>query len=244
MKKTILRAIVISVLIFQLLVFGTLAGMVSGAPVPRTAYYPGDSYTTVYSPIEIPPPNGTKHPTVAITSPANNTVTASNNLTLTFNLTLIASTEHYPITLDAVYFKPNWQSDNITLEIASHSPFMKKTFPFSLNLTGVPEGNQTITVYAYAVCEYETSREFVREPISQSGIVVGNFLYVYSAFYRTSGSSSVCFTIDPSANEQSTQLPQPEAEGLPTGLVYAAVISIGVAAVSAGLLLYFKKRNH
>lgn len=238
--KTILKAIAVSALICSALLFGTPTVIVAGAPVPRTAYYPGDRYTTVYRPNEIPPPNGTKPPTVTIISPVNNSITASNNLTLAFNLTLEASTSYYPNTLDAVYYKPSWQPENTSLEIEAHNPFMKKTLPFKINITNMPNGTNSLTVYAYTICEYETSRELVSQPISQSGFIVGNFLYIYSNFYRKTGSSSVTFTIDPSANEPP---PQPQAEGLPLGLIIAAGALATVTIATVGIFIYLKKRK-
>ena len=73
---------------------------------------------------------------------------------------------------------------------------MKKTLPLAINITNIPEGTQSKTVYAYTICEYETSREQVRAPIGQSGIMVGNYLHIYSNFYRIAGSSSVNFNAD------------------------------------------------
>jgi len=243
MKKTILKASIISVLICSGLLLGSRSVMVAGEPVPRTAYYPGDTYTTLYRPTEIPPPNGTKQPIITITSPVNWSVTASNNLTLTFNLTLEASTSHYPITLDAVYYKPTWQPDNKSLEIDSKTPFMNRTFPFTVSIPNVPNGTHTITVYACAVCEYDTSRELVRQPVSQSGFIIGNFLYVYSNFYRATGSSSVAFTVDPSANEETIPPTEPPARGIPIIFLIAAGISIALTAAIVSLILYFKKRK-
>ena len=151
MKKIALKAIVISALFFSGLMFGLLTVMAAGAPTPRSTYHSGDTYTTVYRPTEISPPNGTKEPIITITLLVKNAVIASSNLTLTFDLTLEASTGFYPITLEAVYYKLSWQSNNNTLDIDSHALFMKKTLPFSINITNIPEGTQSITVYAYEI---------------------------------------------------------------------------------------------
>jgi hypothetical protein len=204
---------------------------VAGIPVPRTTYTPGDTYTAIYSPTEIAPPNGTKLPIVKIISPMNKQVVSSKNLTFVFNLTLEASTSTYPITLDALYYKPSWQSDNITIEVDSHAPYMNKTLPFSINLAGIPEGNQSIVVYAYTVCEYETRRELLRQPVSQSGFIVGNFLYIDSNFYVMAGSSSVNFTID-------TSSPVIPPENDPdTDFTSTVLLVLGITAVGAILFL-------
>lgn len=201
-------------------------------PTPHSTYHAGDGYTTVYYPTEIHPPNGTKLPIVTITSPVNNTVITSNNLTMSFHLTLEASTS-YPITLEAVYYKPSWQSSNVSIDIDSHTPFMKETLPFSINATDIPEGTQSITVYAHVMCEYETSRENVSQ--SPSEIFVMNYLYIYSNFYRIFGSSSVTFTVAETINS--------EPEPFPTTQV-AATIAVSALIISAGLIVYFKKGDH
>lgn len=224
-------ALILSGLLVSLIV-GTQTVEVAGAPTPRTTYHPNDPYTTVYYPTEIPAPNGTKLPIVTIASPVNNTVIASNNLTLSFNLTLEAST-YYPITLEAVYYKPSWQYNNVSIDIDSYTPFMKKNLPFSINTTNIPEGTQSITVYAHVMCEYETGRESVSQ--SPSRIFVMNYLYIYSNFYRIFGSSSVNFTVAETINS--------EPEPFPTTQV-AATSAVSALIISAGLIVYFKKGDH
>ena len=73
---------------------------------------------------------------------------------------------------------------------------MKKTLPLTIDMINIPEGTQSITVYAYTICEYETNREYDTAPIGQSGIMVGNYRYIYSNFYRIAGASSVNFNAD------------------------------------------------
>ena len=87
--------LLISVLILFLLVPSISATQITiVAPTPHSTYHKGDPYTTIYSPSEIAPPNGTKPPIITITTPINNTLIASNNLTLTFNLTLESPTTY------------------------------------------------------------------------------------------------------------------------------------------------------
>ena len=97
MKVTVIVFSLILVLLF-LVVVGTQFVEVAGEPTPYGTYSSGDSYTTIYVPTEIQPPNGTKPPIVTITSPINNSIIALDNLTLTFNLTLDASNSFYLIT--------------------------------------------------------------------------------------------------------------------------------------------------
>ena len=167
------------------------------APTPYTTYHKGDSYTTVYSPSEITPPNGTKPPIITITYPISGTRIALSNLTLTFNLTLEGL---HPITLKSVICKPSWQSDTITLSIDSSNQLVNKTLQFSINMNNIPDGEQSITIYAKTMCEFETGRESVAKPVSGiNGIPpYGNYVYVYSNYYFDKGSSSIDFTVDTS----------------------------------------------
>jgi hypothetical protein len=235
--------LLISMLTLFLLVPSISATQITNvAPTPHSTYHKGDSYTTVYSPSEIAPPNGTKPPIITITSLANNTVITSNNLIFAFDLTLESPTTYKPIILQGLCYKPSWQSDNITINIDSNSQFVIKTLPFSINIANISEGPQSITIYANTLCEFETGRELVREPVSQSGFIVGNFLHIYSNYYFIEGSSSVNFTIDtaptttPSVNTYS-------------GLDYKTNIllyTIGITTlliVAAALLVYHKRRT-
>lgn len=246
--ELIISALILTALLISLEAGTTVEAWV--APTPYPTYHAGAPYTTIYYPTEVPPPNGTKMPTVAITYPVNSTVTASNNLTLTANLMLETSTSYYPITLGTVCYKPSWEPNNVTIDINSPSPFTKKTIPLNINITNIPEGPQSITVYAYTVCQYETGRENVRAPVSQSGFIVGNFLYIYSNFYRVAGSSTVNFTIDTTPTKPPTPTPSPTPNnntcsdyGTNTLLYAAGITALVVAAVIVGMFVYFKKRQ-
>ena len=131
------------------------------APTPHTTYTyrKGDPYTTVYSPSEIALPNGTKLPIITITSMVNNSVITSNNLTLTFNLTLESPTAYYPIILQGLCYKPSWQPDNTTTDFGSNSKFVNKTLPFSISFTNITDGAKSVTIYASTLSEFETGRE-------------------------------------------------------------------------------------
>jgi hypothetical protein len=238
--------LLISVLILFLLVPSISATQITNvAPTPHTTYHKGDSYTTVYRPSEIAPPNGTKLPKIEITSIVNNTVLTLNNLTLTFNLILEAPTTYHPITLQGLCYKPSWESDNITINIDSNSQFVNKTLPFSISFANITDGAKSVTIYASTMYEFETRRENVVAPISPSSGMIGiygNSLYVYSNYYFIEGSSSVNFSIDtspaitPSINTDS---------GLDyrTNILLYAIGIITLLIVAAGLLVYHKKHK-
>ena len=218
-----------------LILLPAIMAEVSGLPVPSTTYTPGDTYTKIYCPTQVPAPNGSKPPKVTIISPIDRQVSSSINLTLAFNLTLEASSNTYPITLDSLCYKLSWESNNITAEIDSHRLYMNETLPFSINLIGIPEGNQSITVYARTFCEYETRRELLRQPVSQSGFIVGNFLYVDSNFYVMADSSTVNFTIGALAP---VAPPDDESDADTASNI---LLAVGIAGIVTALFLVILK---
>jgi len=202
----------------------------------HSTYHQGDPYTTVYYPSEISPPNGTA-PKIKITSPANNTLVTSNTTLLSFDLTLNALNSHQPLTLQALCYSLSWQLANTTVEIGAQNPTVSKTLSFTVNLTGVPEGNHSITVYAVAMSEFQTGSEEVQRPISQSGFIIGKYLNIYSNYYFTAGSSTINFTMD-------TVKPTPNMPNdvfHSTTLPYVLATALGIAVFFVGILLYLKK---
>ena len=195
-------AFVISTVIWFVLLFPMIVGTesigVSGQLTPRSTYSPGDPYTTLYyPPAEVSPPNYAKQPIVTILSPENGTIIVTNNTALDLSLTLEASNSSRPITLGAVSYKASWNSNNITVDTGiSSSPFLTKTMPLSIDLTNMSEGKQSVTVYAYALCEYESGREQVSVSNDPYGILVFKYLNIYYNTYKIGGFSSVSFTFD------------------------------------------------
>ena len=57
---------------------------------------------------QTPPPEGTEPPIISIVSPENNTVSASNSISVVFNVTGI-----YMLT--AIYYEVDWQEGNISV---------------------------------------------------------------------------------------------------------------------------------
>jgi hypothetical protein len=204
--------------------------------------YKGDPYGTNYSPIEITPPNGTKPPIITITAPINNTVIASSNLTIAFNLTLEELTSNHPITLQGVCYKPSWQSENVTLQIDAHSQFVNKTLTLSITLTDIPEGAQSITIYANALCEYETGRENKQIIYGPGEFLKEDLLYIYSNYYFIGGSSSVEFTID-TAQTTTPSVNTDSGLDYTTNILLYTIGIITLLIVAAGLLVYHKHRT-
>ena len=127
-KKRLLTAVFISALLFSILVGTTRVKFGRANPFLKGG--------------NAPPPEGTQPPTVSIFSPNNNTVFASNNITLTFNVT--TSEDTYK--LSAVYFEVDWQEGNTSVYYSRAAP----DYLYNKNLTGIPEGKHRITIIAAA----------------------------------------------------------------------------------------------
>ena len=231
MKQKI--AIVLSAIVIAGILLPTIHGapIPNVAPAPHTTYNKGDSYTTVYSPSEIAPPNGSKPPIITVTSLVNNTVVTSNNLTLTFDLILESPSTYHPIILQGLCYKPSWRSDNVTIGTDSNNQFISKTITFSIFLTNLEDGVKSVTIYASTMYEFETGRENIRKPVSPSGMIVGNFLYVYSNYYFIEGSSTIDFLIDTSPKTNSSPTPTiPEFPPLTTIPLLLSAIAVVLAS--------------
>ena len=125
---------------------------------------------------QTPPPEGTEPPIISIVSPKNNTVSASNNISLAFNVTGI-----YMLT--DIYYEVDWQEGNTSayhLDMSTPDYLYDRSwiteFFYNETLIGIPEGRHTIRIIAYAFGSY----------------VIGQTAYVFDI----GGSSSVYFEID------------------------------------------------
>jgi hypothetical protein len=153
-KKRLLTAIIISTLLLS-----AVAGIQLFSLGRANPYIKGGN---------TPPPEDIQPPTISIFSPNNNTMYASDNITLTFDVTMPEDT----YTLCAVYFEVDWQEGNTSV-------YYSRTAPDNLyikNLTGIPEGKHRITITAVAH---------------------GYYIEGYTSYsYDINGSSSVYFSIE------------------------------------------------
>ena len=104
-----------------------------------------------------PPPADAQQPTIAIFYPENNTTFDSNNISLSFNMTMSKST--YMIT--TVWFEVDWQEGNTTvyrLDMSTADYIYDRSwiteFSYNKTLTEIPEGNHSIKVIAAAHGSY------------------------------------------------------------------------------------------
>jgi hypothetical protein len=202
--------------------------IINVAPTPYSTYSSADLCTNYYCPSEILPPNGTKPPTIVVSSPCNNTVVKSNDLTLNFDLTLEAITNH-TLSLQGLCYKPSWEPDNITVNVDS-SKLVNNTMTFSVTFTNLTDGEKSITIYASALYQFETGVKSVVTSLipMEKMINGGDYLYYYSNYYFTEGASSVNFTIDNSTTAPTSDFLAPIG-------VLAAIIAVVMVS-----LIYFK----
>ena len=139
---------------------------------------------------KVSPPAGTQAPIINIQTPQNGSF-YPKNLTLTFVVTVPKTNGDKSI--DAVtklYYKGSWEPNEITITQLNEYGYQKiieDSASFSIDLSSVPGGNLSITVYAVGVGSYETRSEF--DPATYT------MTTYYDTFEMTSF-STVSFTKD------------------------------------------------
>lgn len=138
----------------------------------------------------IPPPDGTKPPTISVYSPMNNTAYASNNLLLNFSV-IVERSNNISLELSKLNYVASWQKDKIDVDLLSLFVENNYTWPatFLVNMTGVPEGPRWLEINAVATgFAYGTGHE-----------VTGIYDNYYFVGYHINSSTIVEFTIDNTA---------------------------------------------
>lgn len=128
-----------------------------------------------------PPDAYTKPPLVAISNPNNETSYATNTLSLVFNVSVGESETAHSRLMYAIYYKADWQKDSFCIlgpYLFNEGDFGFGNFSsaaYNLTLTGIPEGNHNLTIYAE-----ET----------------GAYGFPFMSVFFINGSSSIYFSID------------------------------------------------
>ena len=130
------------------------------------------------------PDDDTKPPIISIVSPENDMVYDTNNVQLIFNVSVGESANASSMWICDLYFKGDWQENRTYIDLEEfygESPASKRSSllppEFSFNLTNIPEGKHSITVYA-----------------NETGYYWSNMFYYWKFFIN--GSTTVNFTID------------------------------------------------
>ena len=184
-KKTFLTAVFTSALLSSALVATTLVNL-------GKAQYE-DKWVQEG---EVAPPKDAKPPTITIISPENNTAYASNNITLTLNISAseLADLHLQRLTLSELYYRPSWvKLSDVKSQQKKSISLSNHYFPVqvSINLTDIPEGPHWLEVYAVAKGEITTHH----------ALELFYYNFTYYVVFKMTGSSAVNFTIDTTAPE-------------------------------------------
>jgi hypothetical protein len=139
----------------KMLVTAFLVGLifVAIAQLSFVKYASANPYDPYVEHVQVP---AVAYPSITILSPAeNNTLRNSSNLTITFKATIDSGS------ITDVYYKPSWQPNNTTVTLYDYSDIFSGEI--KLNLTGIPEGNQTIAITAYGRDSYYGTVHIQRE---------------------------------------------------------------------------------
>jgi hypothetical protein len=138
------------------------------------------------------PDSNTKPPVVSVFTPENYTVYATNTISLSINVSVGESSTAYSKYIEEVYYKTDWQINNTYIYESDPTKNVYSTEPaqFSktLNLTGIPDGNHSLVVYAKERGAYHSHSDY-KPPV----------WYFYYYLFEIDGSSTVFFTVDTTA---------------------------------------------
>ncbi len=98
-----------------------------------------------------PAPENSEPPIISVISPTNNSLTASNNVRLTFS----ARTSKDTYMFVYVYYEVDWREDtNYVFQVNTRSYDHVTQVPYNEILSGIPEGKHSICIYANALGAY------------------------------------------------------------------------------------------
>jgi hypothetical protein len=197
-KKTVLTAVLTSALLFSTLAVTMLMQLGKANPIMHYWVNKGD----------VAPDQNTEPPAILILSPVNNTAYGVNAISLSLNVSIGNSSTATSRVLDEIYYETDWQSNNVSVYKYSWNPLLypsapprKTDFSETINLTGIPDGNHTIRMYAVE------SGEYPLYVIQGENGDLRSFAHYYNGFNITS-CSLVRFTIDTTPPEVSILSPE------------------------------------
>ena len=157
-------------------------------------YYHSISYQGLAAPDQY-----TEPPAISLLSPENDTVYGVDAISLSLNVSVGDSSTASSLLLDGIYYEVDWQSnitsiyepvwDAFAYDATVYRLTPKITeFSGAINVTGIPDGNHTLTVYAIERGLYES---YVKQDPNDYRI----FVHYYNKF-KITGSSLVSFSVD------------------------------------------------
>jgi len=141
----------------------------------------------------VAPDENTEPPTISIVSTENKTMYNVDKASFSLNASVGDSSTATDSSLLRVYYTTDWQS-NDTYVYYNTPP--KSSFSVTINLTGIPEGNHTLTVYAIETGGYPLS--VVVGPNGDTREIVH-----YLSRFTINSSLTVDFSVDTKPSEVS-----------------------------------------
>ena len=146
-KKTLLTLAFISALLLSAAAGAFFVKSTQANPYPREF-----EFTT-----KVAPPAGAQPPVIIIHTPQNGSF-YPKNLNLTFHVNIPEPSGDKSISaVTKLYYKASWEPNKIAI---TQKGFAGST-SFSIDLSGVPGGNHSLTIYAVGYGSYEVSHEFI-----------------------------------------------------------------------------------
>ena len=138
----------ISLAVILLLVFSLSAAVATQLDIASANPFPG---------YEVPPDNSTEPPTITITKTSVN----RNNVTIFFNASVGESTTAYTMHIDNVSYTSDWNQNKVYVyrdydpqQKSSGSHGQQKEIFYAAEITEIPEGAHTITMYVDELGSY------------------------------------------------------------------------------------------
>ena len=184
-KKTVLTAVLTSALLFSTLAVTMLMQLGKANPIMNYWVNKGD----------VAPDENTEPPAILVLSPVNNTAYGVHAISLSLNVSIGNSSTATSRVLDEIYCETDWYQNNVSIYkyIWDPTPWTAPPriteFSETINLTGIPEGDHMIKVYAVE------SGEYPLYVIQGENGDSRNIAHYYNGFNIT-GCSLVRFTID------------------------------------------------
>ena len=176
-KKPILTIAIISALLFSAIVVTQFVR--SGAANPSV--FQG----------HVPPEDSTKPPSINVTSPLNNTIFDTKDISLRFNASILKSPKVSSICFTYIYYEATWHQGNCSL-YDYHTKYWSPISEFKYYdlMKGLPEGNHSMVIHA------EAHGWYYADVINSNGTtwISNHTLGVFS--FDIDSVSTVFFTID------------------------------------------------
>ena len=139
----------------------------------------------------VPPENSTKPPSINVTSPLNNTIFDTKDISLRFNASILKSPKVSSICFTYIYYEATWHQGNCSLyDYHTDRPSRISEFRYYNLMKGLPEGNHSMVIHAEALGWYDA------DVVNSNGTkwVSNHPLGVFS--FDIDSVSTVFFTID------------------------------------------------